>query len=490
MIMEAEIEKTTGIIIPPLTAPERSFGTGVAKTIAGYDIPRSLSEYTENDSGRAELFVDTYQLKIRYVPAWGCWLLWEGHRWMRDETNYITNLAVEHHRGLQSKIIDEVSDFKERNRMLSQTLKWGDIKRIRDMLAIASSDPRIVVDYRKLDANPSLLGVKNGVWDFEKGEMRAGSPSDLITRQALCKYNPDAECPMWESHIKFAAQGDPQMMVFLQRIAGYSFTGYTSEEVWFFHHGSGKNGKSVFCDTLRLLCHDYAIKVNSSLYTRDKFNKLPEDQLASLEGRRLACGPEVDEGERLAEARIKELCTTNATINGRLQYARQNAFQLTAKLWIYGNHYPDIRGTDDGVWRRLRLIPWTAQVESGQVDKNFSQKLIEREGEGILRWVLLGAQEWKRRGDLGTPSSVAAASAEYRLQEDVLVDYVEGELCLDASLWCSRQALWEHYSAWTLRAGINRIGVKKFYERIRQLSGVSDPKRNGQRGFSGVSFTS
>ena len=473
---------------PALSAPPRKTEDMIQKNMEDRGIlpPRPINDYPNNDSGRAARFVDFYRLQIRFVPAWACWLLWDGHRWKRDECNQITNIAVEHNRYLEHRIIEEFDAPKEKQAMLAQALSWGNAKLIRDMLAIASTDPRIVVDYRKLDTDPALLGVKNGVWDFRLGKLRHGNPKDLITRQVMVEYDPEAKCPLWESHIRFAAQGDRQVEVFLQRMAGYSFTGYTNEEVWFFHHGSGHNGKSVFCDTLLALAGDYGAKVNSTLYTRDRHNKLPEDQLASIEGCRLALGPEVDEGERLAEARIKELCTNSATINGRWQHARQKPFTLMAKLWVYGNHYPQIRGLDDGIWRRLRLIPWTAQVPAGQKDKNFSRRLLEGEGRGILKWILDGAHEWRKAADLGTPSVVDAAIAEYRVQEDVLLDFVEGELCVDQSLWCSRMALSECYDSWTTRAGISKVSNNKLFERMRAIPGVEDKKQNKQRGFSGV----
>lgn len=473
---------------PSLTSRRVEYGVQQQKILEGYGLgdPRPIDDYDNNDSGRAERFVDRYSTRIRFVPAWSCWLLWDGHRWKRDDSNQITHIAVEHNRDLQHRILEEYEDSKAKQNMIAQSLRWGDAKLIRDMLAIASTDPRIVVDYRKLDTDPALLGVKNGVWDFRLGKLRHGNPKDLITRQVMVEYDPEAKCPLWESHIRFVAQGDRQVEVFLQRMAGYSFTGYTNEEVWFFHHGSGHNGKSVFCDTLLALAGDYGAKVNSTLYTRDRNNKLPEDQLASIEGCRLALGPEVDEGERLAEARIKELCTNSATINGRWQHARQKPFTLMAKLWVYGNHYPQIRGLDDGIWRRLRLIPWTAQVPAGQKDKNFSRRLLEEEGRGILKWILDGAHEWRKAADLGTPSVVDAAIAEYRVQEDVLLDFVEGELCVDQSLWCSRMALSECYDSWTTRAGISKVSNNKLFERMRAIPGVEDKKQNKQRGFSGV----
>jgi putative DNA primase/helicase len=452
-------------------------------------IQPDFQEYPENDSGRAEHFVDIHQGEVRFVPDWGCWLIWEKHRWRRDSTNQITHLAIEHHRKLQTQIVETFDNPKARAQALQKTLKMGDAKTLRDMLSLASADPRIVVESRQLDSDPNLLGLKNGVWDFSEGKFRPGRPEDLITRQVSCAYADDATAPKWRAFIKWATREDDDLAVFLQRMAGYSFTGHISEEAWFFHYGAGGNGKSVFCETLKFIAGEgeYGVKVQSSLYIANKYNKQPEDQIWHLQGARIALGPEVEQGERLAEARIKEITTSGITLEGRLQYARGVKFVNQAKLWLYGNHYPDIRGVDDGTWRRIKLVPWLASITDSQKDKSLSQSLMKDEAEGILRWILEGAQDWMRTKSLATPACVREASDAYRVQEDVLVDYIEGELLLgDKQLWTSRTGLFEHFTRWCERSGVTPWQNKSFFKRIRHLAGVSDHKQNGIRGFSGV----
>ena len=53
------------------------------------------------------------------------------------------------------------------------------------------------------------------------------------------------------------------------------------------------------------------------------------------------------------------------------------------------NHQPEIRGTDKGIWRRVRLIPFGVEISEEQQDQKLLEKLIE-EALGILAWVVRG----------------------------------------------------------------------------------------------------
>lgn len=443
-------------------------------------------EYQDNDAGRAAHFVDSHISAIRFVPQWQSWLLWEGHRWRRDDLNSIMTLAVEHHRRVQSQIIDCISDPKERARELSRTLKHGDAKRLRDMLTVASADKRIVVSQERLDANKNLLGLKNGVWDFTEGVLRPGSPEDMITKQVNAEYSPDAVCPLWDSHIAFAAQGDPRFSDFLQTAAGYSFTGHTSEEVWFFHYGGGFNGKSVYCDSLLVLAGDYGHKAQSRLYMEDKWGKAPEDEQAALAGKRFVLGPEVDEGQKLAEGRIKEIVTANGWLVGRWQHGRRFDIELQCKLWLYGNYQPVIWGTDRGTWRRLRLVPWTAEIPEHLRQKDFKDRIYSEEMPGVLKWILAGASRWMQAGDLATPSCVSLASESYRKQEDVLADFFDEQVAFDPAAWVAWTALYQHYAEWAARLKIKPLSRTMFQKRVRQLPNVQEGKQAAVRGWRGI----
>ncbi|GHV22927.1 hypothetical protein FACS189494_10400 [Spirochaetia bacterium] len=76
------------------------------------------------------------------------------------------------------------------------------------------------------------------------------------------------------------------------------------------------------------------------------------------------------------------------------------------------------QGTDNGIWRRIKLIPFTTTIPAEKQDKHLDQKLLE-EGLGILNWLIEGTRRWFADG-LVSPPAISSATEEYRNEMDVL----------------------------------------------------------------------
>jgi putative DNA primase/helicase len=160
---------------------------------------------------------------------------------------------------------------------------------------------------------------------------------------------------------------------------------------------------------------------------------------ADLHGKRLVVAVETEDGRRLAESLVKEL-TGGDTIRARRMKENFFEFAPTHKLVLCTNHKPTIRGSDNGIWRRIRLVPFNARFwnpdeprkpgedrpEHLKADKAMKEKLLA-EREGILAWMVRGCLDWRRSG-LGLPRKVAEATSEYRDEEDLRGRFV-GEVC-------------------------------------------------------------
>ncbi|KWU07167.1 hypothetical protein AEL97_11795, partial [Lactobacillus crispatus] len=105
---------------------------------------------------------------------------------------------------------------------------------------------------------------------------------------------------------------------------------------------------------------------------------------------------EANEGQRLDEGLVKQL-TGGDRIVARQQYGKEFEYQPSYKIWMATNHKPLIRGTDEGIWRRLILIPFEYQVPKDKIDRNLKYKL-EAESMGILNWIVEGAIMWQVEG--------------------------------------------------------------------------------------------
>jgi putative DNA primase/helicase len=440
--------------------------------------------YTLNDAGRAAQFVDNHLEEIRYVPAFGRWLLWAGHHWQRDEDGGITRLAVKHSQRLIADAAT-ISNDAARASAVKEALAMGNAQRIERTLELAKCDRRVVVSHHTLDGNPFLLGVQNGVVELRTGTFRAGRRDDLITKRAGVSYVPGATCPRWLAFIAEVLADDPALVSYVQKLMGYTLTGDVSAQLFPFLFGIGKNGKSVFTETLHALLGEYGQRAPASLLTASANGREPTNEIARLHGARLVIGSETEEGARLAESRVKDL-TGGDTLTGRFLYAEAFDFKPCLKLWMFGNHKPEIRGTDEGIWRRVRLIPFLVQIPEERRDPHLPAKLAD-ELPGILQWAMDGARLWLADG-LKSPPCVTEASAEYRDEEDTLADFIGDEIENDPAERTDTGSMFERYQAWAGRNGLRYpLTLRTLTKRLRER-GLRCTRTHGQRHWQGVAL--
>ena len=113
-------------------------------------------------------------------------------------------------------------------------------------------------------------------------------------------------------------------------------------------------------------------------------------------------------------------------IAARQPYERPYKFKPTHKLWLVGNHKPEIRGTDHGIWRRIHLIPWTVTItEEKKRPRHEVLADFEKERSGILNWAICGLLDAQALGGLKPPESVLNATREYRIESDQFSQFLE-----------------------------------------------------------------
>ena len=134
---------------------------------------------------------------------------------------------------------------------------------------------------------------------------------------------------------------------------------------------------------------------------------------------------EIGRGQKLDEALIKET-TGGDRVTARFLFKEFFEFQPEFKLFLACNHKPEIRGTDEGIWRRVKLVPFDVTIPPEQRDKRLPATL-RAELPGILNWAIEGCQEWRRDG-LKDPEEVKAATQSYREEMDLLALFLN-ECC-------------------------------------------------------------
>ena len=238
-------------------------------------------------------------------------------------------------------------------------------------------------------------------------------------------------------------------------------------------------------ECLQHLLGDYGIKATTALYTLNRYGSEPLPEIARLVGTRIVTGSETEEGTKLAESRVKDI-TGGDTLTGRELYCSAFNFKPTHKLWIYGNHLPDIRGNDHGIWRRIKLVPFEVHIPDEEKDPELLKKLLQQL-PGILNWAIKGCLEWQKKG-LRAPQMVIEATSEYREEEDEIGEFL-AQCCYQGGR-VERAALHTEYLNWAQTCGIKMpMRAKNFAKRIRVRDGITElPKSNGHRYWGGISI--
>jgi putative DNA primase/helicase len=421
------------------------------------------------DLGNAERLVRLHGSELRHCEMWGSWLIWDGRRWVKDDNGEVERRAMSTVRAIYKEASQEDNQDK-RTAVAKHALASEKKTRITHMIDLAKSKLPIAVRPADFDRDPRLLNVANGTVNLQTGELQPHRKEDLITRLAPVNYDPDALCPLFLEFLRRIMGEDDILISFLQRAVGYSLTGDTSEQCLFLLHGAGANGKSTFIEVIRALLGDYAQQADFSTFLHKDHDPVRND-LAKLRDARFVSAVEVTEGKRLAEVVVKQL-TGGDTITARFLFHEYFEFRLAGKIWLAANHLPVIRGTDNAIWRRIRLIPFTITIPREEQDKRLLQKL-KAELPGILNWALHGCLEWQREG-LCEPGEVQAATEAYREEMDPVGAFL-AECCVMApEVQAPASDLYEAYTKWCQANGEESINQTVFGRRLRDRGLIKD----------------
>lgn len=477
-----------------------------------------------NDTGNGRRFLLHFADRVMFVPRVG-WFVWDGRVWQKDEDQMeVRGLAQQ----LQAFIAREAAyvDLTERERRqfdaqgpagevkaravvakrrarhIGFAVSTGNSGRIEN--ALREAEIGAGVPYKALDADPLLLACETGVLRFVVDDMReegAGRVARVellphergqrITKLAPVSWDPDAACPRWHAFLQ-RIQPDAEMRGFLQRWLGFSLTGVKLQRMAFFH-GSGANGKSVLVDTIARIAGAYSAtaRIESLTGTNRRDGSSATPDLIPLMGARFVRTSEPDEGQRLQEGLLKEL-TGGEPIMVRPLHGAFVEEEPRFKLTMSGNHKPDVRGTDDGIWRRLMLVPFDVQIPEEERDPDLVDRLWE-ERAGIFAWLVEGLCEALEVG-VQPPSSVVAATQEYRAESDPVGQFLTACCVVSGSSddVIETRALVDGFALFLIERGMPPWTGTKFSKQLASKAGVWRHPANGltfARGSSSVRST-
>jgi putative DNA primase/helicase len=415
------------------------------------------SRYSLTDLGGARYlrdYIESIGSGVRYNEETGFYVL-DGGVWRRDDHQRVRTFAQEVADTLRSLAAEAQlvavdnptqSNKSRASRLFRYAAHAQTTKGLDSMLRELQAVTGVPIRLEQFDRDHHLLAFRNGVVDLRTGTLQPHDPRLLITRRIEYDYNPDAKAPRWQKFLTEVFPNHPDMPAYIQRVVGYGITGSTDEQCFIVHYGKGGNGKSVFTETLTDLFRDITVTTPFSTFEQRPSGGIPND-LAALNGARLVFATEGEQGRIMAEALIKRV-TGRDMISARFMRKEFFEFRPTFLLQLSTNNKPNFRGQDEGLWRRVKLIPWERNFAPSERDPKLGLKLLA-EAEGIIAWAVAGAVDWYRRGSLEDPPAIKAATAEYRETSNALDGFIPGLWeRADDSHSVLGQTLFESYLNW------------------------------------------
>lgn len=463
------------------------------------DRPVDPDRYRMTEIGNGQRFAAMHGHRFRYVHGRG-WVAWDGRRWACVERGEQMRAA----KAVVSELYSEAVALTARaaraintdgssteasaragglaSALLVHARKSSKASALDATLKLAQSEEPIAAARADFDCDPFLLNVANGTLDLRTGKLRPHRQSDMITKLAPVAYAPDAPAKRWEAFLARVLP-DPELLAWVRRFLGYALTGNVSEQALAFCYGTGANGKNVLLDTVSGVMGDYAITAAPDLLL-SKHGEAHPTEIADLDGVRLALCSEIDEGRAWNEALIKRI-TGDRTMRARRMQRDFYEFPATHKLIVAANSKPKVRGTDNGIWRRMNLIPFDVKIPEGDRIKDFDQVLLAEEAPGILGWLVRGCLAWQREG-LGKAEAITKATSEYREQQDVIGQWIAEECVLAPGVFTPTARLYDFFRRWCERAGRQpwtRDAMRGGLEGRRE---IVERRTTAARGFDGI----
>ena len=434
------------------------------------------------DVTNANYFLKAFGDRIRFCVTWNKFLIWNGTCWQTDTRSSVESMCVKFvhkmYRGLRF-----ISDLQLQKDFEKHLIKSESFRRIQALVGLVKVSEEIIVEDFELDKDEYLFNVKEITLNLKNGKGITPEPKHLITKKSNFIYEKDAKCPTWDMFLMQIFNNDLDLIHFVQKAMGYSLSGNVSEQCLFILWGTGANGKSTFLNVLQYLFGDYAC--STMIETFMKKNSEQSNDLARLKGARLVTTSEVEQGKPLSESLIKQI-TGEDVLTARFLYGEYFSFKPTFKIFMATNHKPKIKGADNGIWRRIKMIPFTVTIPPERRDKNLSDKLIA-ENSGILNWLIKGYAMWKKEGLKDEPKAVREANEEYRFDMDSVGTFIAECFERDASLqWrLDNKLLYDTYLKWCNKNNERPLSHKGLSMRMQE-KGFKRCVSNSQRYWVGL----
>lgn len=451
--------------------------------------PKTNKTFLCTDIGNAERLIHYHHHRLRYYWQAKQWYVWDGRRWSTDEGG-VHRLAKQVAKDI---IKEKAKDEEAEKRIAKWFVESQSVRAVNAMIDLARSDERIQVREGEFDADPDFLNCQNGVLHLPSGKLHPHDPCYMQTKMVPCDYKPGTRDANFDKLLEHVGQGDADLSAFIRRAFGYSISGRNIEEVSFFANGPTQTGKSTLLEAIGATLGDYSKAIDSETLMaalRSNSNG-PRDDIARLSDARFVYAVETEEDRKLAVALFKKLFGGDQ-ITTRGMYGKTFQFLPGFNMWLAFNDPPQVKSTDDAMWRRIIQVPFDKQVPEGERNKSLKTyfRNPKNAGSAILAWLVAGYQEWREHG-LNPPDRVRAATADYRKSQDSFTLWLQASAILEPTGWTASDTLVADYEQWFQEGGTGKfLSRKEFYQRLHDHKCEREQNKVGkrERGWRGITL--
>lgn len=434
------------------------------------------TEFDFNDTGNAHRFVSKFGNIIRYNVDNCKWMIWNGKYWQHDQYNNIKNFAelVIEDMKQQVMIMEETPEKKllinNIKRALSSNGKMA-------MLKEAEHLEGIPIMNSSFDNDPYLLNCETGIIDLRTNKIMEHNKTYMCSKYVPYPLS-EKEPTLWIKFLNEIFSNNAELIRYVQKILGYSITGVTKEQCMFIFLGDGANGKSVLLEIINEICGSYGATSNSEILLEKRNQAGNLGEIARLNGIRNVVTNETKIGDKLNESSIKSLTSGIEKIVARFLYGNEFEFLPIFKIFMATNHRPVIRGTDNGIWRRIKIVPFNVVFEKDKQDKELIFKL-KKELPEILNWLIQGCMLWQKEG-IENPQIIDESVKEYRAEMDLIQRWID-ECCeLDTSYHVKSMDLFNNLC--------NYISINREFQISNTLFGRNMSKKFEKKRYGGAIY--
>jgi len=402
-----------------------------------------VSEFELNDTGNAHRFVNNFEEQIKYNVDNKQWMTYNGKYWQHDIYGMIKNYAEIVIEEMKQEALAAGGEHKKAllyniKRMLSSGGKDAMIREAQHLKTIPVTNQDFDKDQYTLNTRSGLIGLRTGVISPHEKEKMLSHYTDIEVRSGTPK--------LWLKFLHEIFAGHNELIDYVQCVLGYALTSSTKEQSMFILQGDGANGKSLLLETVTKIMGTYATTSSVEILVERKNHSSNMSEIARLNRIRTVVTDETEMGDRLRESGIKSMTSDYGLITARFLYGNEFVFKPEFKIFMATNHRPVIRGTDHGIWRRMKVIPFNVIIADDKQDRYLGEKLAH-EYPQILNWLIEGSMKWFKDG-LKEPKIIGETVKEYRSEMDLVQKWINDNCEIDESYAASSTELFKNITSY------------------------------------------